>query len=122
MKVGVIGSNTIEDKEGVYKLLKEAVGEKVVFLGQGGKGVAKFVKDFANENKIDFVEFQPYHLIDNKASFSSKYFFLRTKQIVDNSDIVLAIWNGDCKEVEYGIKYAQKKKVPISIVKTIKNS
>lgn len=122
MKIGVIGSNTIEDVNKVYKVLTELVDKKSVVLGQGGKGVAKITKEFAEENDLPFVEFLPYHLVDTKVDFSSKFFFIRTKQIIDNSDKVIAIWNGDCKDVEYGIKYAQKKNTPISVIKLPKSS
>lgn len=128
MKIGVIGSNSITDKKRVFDILeselfkKENIFDSITILGQGGKGVANFTKEFAKEFSLDFVEFLPYHLIDNRVDFSSKYFFIRNRQIIDNSDLVIAIWNGDCKDVEYGIKYSQKKNLPISVVKIPKSS
>lgn len=124
MKVGIIGSNTIDDKEKVLKIIYDNLDKKeyLTILGGGGKGVASFAKEFAKDYNIDFVEFLTYNLLDNKAEFTSKYFFIRNKQLIDNSDFVLIIWNGDCKDVEYAIKYSQKKNIPIKVVKVPKSS
>ena len=113
MKVGVIGSNSVTDMSKVYSSLDKLVEElslatPPVILGGGGKGVASFTKEYCKEYKLDFIEFQPYSFLDKTADFSGKYFFIRTKQIIDNSDTLLFIMNEECKEVHYGIKYTQK--------------
>ena len=125
MKLGIFGSNTIEDDKKIHKLILDNLPtnkENLTILGGGGKGVASSAKSFSKENGIDFVEFLTYNLLDNKAEFSSKYFFIRNKQLIDNSDAVIVIWNGDCKDVEYGIKYSQKKNLPIKVIKVPKSS
>lgn len=128
MRVGIIGSNSVTNKEEVNKIINAFIYSKkdetdsLVILGTGGKGVANFVKEWCEDSQTDFVEFLPYHLVDNKVDFSSKFFFIRNKQIIDNSDEVLVIWNGDCKDVEYGIKYSQKKNLPIKVIKVPKST
>lgn len=121
MKLSVIGSNTITDDTAVNFFLDREVlkGTMLVtsILGGGGKGVASIVKKYCRTNKLDFVEFIPYYLLDDTVDFSNKYFFIRNRQLVDNADKVLFIWNGDCKDVEYAIKYAQKLGRDISVVK-----
>ena len=52
-----------------------------------------------------------------KTSFNSKYFFIRTKQILNNADELLAIWDTNSKGTEYAIKYAQKLGIPVKVVK-----
>ena len=120
MKLGVIGSNTITDISKVISILDKKVKElsttPPVILGGGGKGVASIVKDYCKDYNLDFVEFQPYSFLDKSVDFSNKYFFIRTKQIVDNSDSLLFISNGDCKEVNYGISYTQKINKPYFVV------
>jgi hypothetical protein len=113
MKIGVIGSNSINDIlltfSNIDKYIKSVTSTTPpVILGGGGKGVAQFTKEYCEEYNLNFVEFQPYSFLDKSVDFSNKYFFIRTKQIVDNSDRLLFITNGDCKEVNYGIKYCQK--------------
>jgi hypothetical protein len=125
MKIGVIGSNTITDVSKVLTILDKKVKElsttPPVILGGGGKGVASIVKDYCKDYNLDFVEFQPYSFLDKTVLFSNKYFFIRTKQIVDNSDFLIFIANEDCKEVNYGIKYTQKVNKGYSVTKIPKN-
>lgn len=124
MKIGVVGSNSILDIAKVFTAINKVVNDSStppVILGGGGKGVASLVKDYCNEYNLDFVEFQPYYFLDKTAEFSNKYFFIRTKQIVDNADKLLFITNGDCKEVNYGIKYTQKLNKPYNVLVIPKN-
>ena len=72
---------------------------------------------YAKANEIDIVNFLPYHLQDGQASFNSKYFFVRTKQILNNADKLLALWDTHSKGTEYAIKYAQKLGIPVKVVK-----
>ena len=119
MKIGVVGSNSILDIAKVFTAINKVANESStppVILGGGGKGVASLVKDYCKEYNLDFVEFQPYSFLDKTVDFSNKYFFIRTKQIVDNSDKLLFITNGDCKEVNYGIKYTQKLNKPYQVL------
>lgn len=125
MKLAILGSNTIEDKERVFKLIHDNLPidyENLTILGGGGKGIANIAKEFAKDANIDFVEFLTYNLLDNKSEFSSRYFFIRNRQVIDNADVVLIVWNGDCKDVEYAIKYSQKKNLPIKVLKLPKSS
>jgi hypothetical protein len=126
MKIGVIGSNSITDLSKVYSTLYRSIKELApttppVILGGSGKGVSKFTKDYCEEHSLDFVEFQSYSFLDKTVEFSGKYFFIRTKQIVDNSDKLIFISNGDCKEVNYGLKYTQKLNKPYIVVIIPKN-
>jgi hypothetical protein len=124
MKIGVVGSNSILDIAKVFTTINKVVNESStppVILGGGGKGVASLVKDYCNDYNLDFVEFQPYYFLDKTAEFSNKYFFIRTRQIVDNADKLLFITNGDCKEVNYGIKYTQKLNKPYNVLIIPKN-
>lgn len=112
MKLAIIGSNSIVDKEKVFSIIEQITKDKQpkVILGGGGKGTASFVKEFSETKGFSFIEFLPYFLLDNSVEFSNKYFFTRNKQIVENADFVLFIYNGECKDVDYAIKYTQKLK------------
>jgi hypothetical protein len=124
MKIGVVGSNSILDIAKVFTAINKMISDSStppVILGGGGKGVASLVKDYCIEYNLDFVEFQPYFFLDKTVDFSNKYFFIRTKQLIDNSDKLLFITNGDCKEVNYGIKYTQKVNKPYTVLIIPKN-
>jgi len=122
MKICIIGSRSIDKAEFVIPILDRFIKDHVVgtpvILSGGAKGVDQITKSYAKANNINLVEFLPYHLIDNRTPFSSKYFFLRNKQMIDNADKVLIIWDTRSKGTEYGIKYAQKIKVPVMVIKS----
>jgi|TARA_B110000285_G_scaffold164521_1_gene183737 hypothetical protein len=121
MKICIIGSRTLDKAEIVFpiidKFLESYKEKSITFLIGNAKGVDPLSKKFAEARGIDIVEFIPYHLLDPTAEFNSKYFFVRTKQMINNADRVLAIWNMKSKGTEYGIKYSQKKEIPVSVVK-----
>jgi hypothetical protein len=123
MKVCIIGSRSIDKAEIVFPILdrfiKEQTNGKPTFISGCAKGVDQLSKKYAEANGFDFVEFLPYHLIDQTVEFSSKYFFIRNKQMIDNADKVLVIWDGKSKGTEYGIKYTQKKNLPVMIIKIV---
>ena len=122
MKICIIGSRSIDKAEFVIPILDRFMKDHVVgtpvILSGGAKGVDQITKSYAKANNINLVEFLPYHLIDNRTPFSSKYFFLRNKQMIDNADKVLIIWDTQSKGTEYGIKYAQKIKIPVMVIKS----
>lgn len=121
MKICIIGSRSITDKEKVYleinKFIKNHSSSNYTCLISGGaKGVDSAVKCYAREHGYDFVEFIPYHLLDKKVDFKPFYFFARNKQMIDNADKVLALWDGESKGTSYTIEYAKKKGIPVCVV------
>jgi len=124
MKVCIIGSRSIDKAEDVLPIIDKFVKENTtgtpIFLLGSAKGVDPLSKKYAELHGIDVVSFLPYHLIDPTAEFDSKYFFVRTKQMIDNADRVLAIWDTKSKGTEYAIKYSQKKNLPVMVVKVPK--
>jgi hypothetical protein len=122
MKVCIIGSRSLDKAENIFPIIdtfiKDHTNGKITILSGGAKGVDQLSRKYSEANGIDFVEFLPYHLLDN-VPFSSKYFFIRNKQMIDNADKILIIWDGKSKGTEYGIKYSQKKNKPVMIIKQI---
>ena len=121
MKVCILDSRSIDQAEKVIpiidKFFKDHVSGSPVILSGGAKGVDQITKAYAKANSLHLIEFLPYHLLDKNVEFSSKYFFIRNKQMIDNADKVLVFWDGKSKGTEYGIKYTQKKGIPIMILK-----
>ena len=81
MKICIIGSRSIDKAEFVIPILDRFMKDHVVgtpvILSGGAKGVDQITKSYAKANNINLVEFLPYHLIDNRTPFSSKYFFFK---------------------------------------------
>ena len=120
MKLCVLGSTAITDKELIYSALDKFIEENLntppTFLVGGAKGVDEIVKQYAKEKERDLIEFVPYHLLDNRAMFTPKFFFIRNKQMIENADACLIFWDKENKGTEYGIKLTQKRNIPYSIV------
>lgn len=120
MKLCILGSRSIDKAEFVFpvieRFIKDHTTGKITIIAGGAKGVDQLAKAYANSHGLDFVEFLPYHLLD-KVPFSSKYFFIRNKQMIDNADKVLVFWDGKSKGTEYGIKYSQKIAIPVMVIK-----
>lgn len=121
MKVCVVGSRSLNSADKVLpiidKFVKELPSSTITFLLGSAKGVDPLSKHYAHSHGHDVVEFLPYHLLDTSVEFDSKYFFIRTKQMLDNADRVLAIWDTKSKGTHYAIKYTQKLEKPIMIIK-----
>ena len=119
MKIAIIGSRSITDDAKVLQTIHNYIidNKPSVILKSAGKGIDPAIDHFAKANEIDTINFVPYHLLDTQANFNSKYFFIRTKQILNNADKLLAIWDTHSKGTEYAIKYAQKLGIPVKVVK-----
>jgi predicted Rossmann fold nucleotide-binding protein DprA/Smf involved in DNA uptake len=121
MRVCIIGSRSLDKAEVVVpiidKFFKEHTTKPQVIVSGGAKGVDHFSQWYAEHNGFDFIQILPYHLLDTTTEFNSKYFFIRTKQMISNADKVLAIWDTKSKGTEYGIKLAQKLDIPVMVVK-----
>ena len=114
MKIAISGSRTITDKDWVYAQLNYILSEvpnakHITILSGGAKGVETLAKDWAKDKKLDFVEFKPYHLLDGKAKFEPKYFFVRNRQLVDNADIVVTLYSGASSDTNAYMDYAARK-------------
>lgn len=121
MRIAIIGSRSITDPEIVFtaidRFVKDQCVGKPVIISGGAKGIDELAKKWAGVQGLDFIEFLPYHLVDKGVDFSPKYFFARNRQIIQNADKVLAIWDGESTGTLHSIRYAQKIGVPVMIIK-----
>lgn len=121
MRVAIVGSRHIDDSHYVFphiaRFIKEHTFGSVTIVSGGAKGVDSLAKEYAKQNGLDFIEFQPYHVLDKTIPYEKKFFFVRNRQIIDNCDKVLAFWDGVSSGTEHAIKYAQKHNKPVMIIK-----
>ena len=123
MKLAIIGSRSIKNEqlvwEAIHGFLQHHIveGTSVTIISGGADGIDSFSKTYAKKWHLDHVEFIPYFKLDQNAAYSAKHFFVRNKQIIDNADKVLAIWDGTSTGTEHGIKYAQKTGKPVMVLK-----
>jgi hypothetical protein len=123
MRIAIIGSRFIENKDWIYQLVDKAVetGENIdptsrtpapVSLVSGGsEGVNSFVHEWAKDNGYDSYMFKPHFMLDSRAEYSPRDFFTRYRQIIDNSDsvIVVVLKQKEEPDVLFAIEYANKK-------------
>lgn len=113
MKIAIMGSRSINDKDLVYGVLDDNIKEgngipNITVLGGGADGCDHLIKDWALDNMLDFVLFEPYHRLDPKAKFDPRFFFIRNKAVVRNADTVVVLWDGVSTDIKHVIDYAEK--------------
>lgn len=121
MKIAVIGSRSIDDPLVVFPAIDRFVKEYCswtppTIISGGAKGVDALAKKWAEVQGFDYVEFLPYHKIDSRAEYSPTYFFARNLQIVENSDKVLVIWDGQSRGTSHAIECAKSRGVPVMVI------
>jgi predicted Rossmann fold nucleotide-binding protein DprA/Smf involved in DNA uptake len=116
MRLAVVGSRTIDSMDFVKEQINEALNmyalpeDGVVIVSGGAKGVDSCAQAIAKEEGYDFILFKPYHMIDPSTEYSPKFFFARNKQIADNADVVLILWDGLSHGTKHMIDYCKKRK------------
>jgi hypothetical protein len=120
MRIAIIGSRFIENKEWVYSVISQiaeagtpstTTSESVSLVSGGSEGVNSFVHEWAKENNYDSYMFKPHFLLDSKAEYSPRDFFTRYRQVIDNADSVIVIRLKQKEEPDllFAVEYATKK-------------
>jgi predicted Rossmann fold nucleotide-binding protein DprA/Smf involved in DNA uptake len=118
MKLAIVGSRSITDKNVVLEQVNLAmekyggVDDAIVILSGGAKGVDTVAREVAYDMGCDFVLFKPYHMLDSTVEYTPKYFFTRNKQIADNADVVVIVWDGKSNGTRHMVDYCKKHKKP----------
>ena len=124
MKVAIVGSRRYENKrkikEFIFKLKNEYGTDTIIVSGGCKQGADKYAKKYALELGLQYQEYPPFHDVHNlycvlpehcyRKPYSVKYFFVRNKQIAQNSDVVVGFIPNGIKSngTESTIKYAKK--------------
>jgi len=118
MRIGVVGSRTFEDKlliletihlfEVAYETLFD---EKIEIVSGGAKGADLLAEKVALVSNIPITVFKPDWDKHGKAAG-----FIRNQQIVDNSNMIIAFWDGKSNGTKDTIDKARKAKKPTLIV------
>tara|TARA_E500000331_G_C16777479_1_gene506580 strand:- start:104 stop:535 length:432 start_codon:yes stop_codon:yes gene_type:complete len=124
MKVAIVGSrkytNRRKIKEFVFKLIQKHGTDLTIVSGGCQDGADKYAKKYALELGAQYREYPPFHEVHNLycalpescygKPYNIKYFFVRNKQVAQNSDVVVGfIPEGDpAKGTISTLKYAKK--------------
>jgi predicted Rossmann fold nucleotide-binding protein DprA/Smf involved in DNA uptake len=128
MKVAIVGSRKYENKTRIKKFifrLIEKYGKSVTIVSGGCKdGADKYAKKYALELGAQYQEYPPFHEVHNlycvlpdacySKPYNVRYFFVRNKQIAQNSDRVVAFIpeginsKGTISTLKYAKKFGKK--------------
>ena len=108
MIIGVIGSRDLK----VDKLEKYIPGGCEKIVSGGAVGIDECAADYARKQGIELLEILPDYKKYGKAAP-----ILRNKTIVDESDVVIAFWNGHSKGTKMVIEYCKKVNKLCTVVK-----
>lgn len=111
-RIAIIGSRTFNDYELLSNSLEPHKHKISVIVSGGARGADRLGERWANENNIQTDIYYPDW---NKHGKSAGY--IRNKDIVENSDGVIAFWDGKSKGTLHSISLCEKLGKPISIVK-----
>ena len=110
MRVAVIGSRNFSDYELVKKVLDQL--DFTILVSGGARGADSLGERYAKENHIETLIFIPEW---DKLGKSAGY--IRNISIVENSDIIIAFWDGISKGTKHSIDLATKRMKALRIIK-----
>ena len=122
MRIVVSGARSINNRDAVFGHMDMLLGVREdfpqvdVLISGGQKGVDRHVEAYAAANGLPFVLLKPYHLLDPQAEHKTRHYFIRNKQMIDNSDWVIAFSDGADAGTEDLINYARKRGKALTII------
>lgn len=103
MKVAVVGSRSIIDEVGIVKVLSAYDNITEVVSG-GAKGVDSIAEKYAKDSGIRTNIFLP-----EWKKYGKRAGFVRNVTLIDNSDMIIAFWDGISRGTKHSIDYANRK-------------
>jgi hypothetical protein len=111
MKVAIIGSRDFNDYSIIIENLKHYESNIKTVISGGANGADKLAERWAKENNKEIIIFLP-----DWKKYGKSAGIIRNKDIVENSDIIFAFWDGKSKGTKNSIDYATKLKKEIKII------
>ena len=128
MRVAIVGSRKYENrrkiKEFIFKLIQKHGDELTIISGGCDDGADRYAKKYALELGAQYREYPPFPDVHNLycalpescygKPYSVKYFFVRNKQVAQNSDVVVGFIpegvksNGTISTLKYANKFNKK--------------
>ena len=113
MNVAIIGSRDFKNKELLDTTMKKIQEQNTItkIISGGAKGADTMGVQWANKNNIETLVFYP----DFK-KYKRAYHF-RNRQIVMQSDLIVAFWNSYSTGTKYTINFAKTLEKEVIVVK-----
>ena len=120
MRIAIVGSAGYKDETRLFPIMSAFIEDQahsnITIITGSMEGVERSAGRFAHTRGYDCVVFRPTKPLDSSMTSLMKSVYVRNKHIVDNSDKVLAFWDGTSPETEHLIKYARNREVPVMII------
>ena len=111
MKLAVVGSRGFSDKARLYAELEKFSGISLIISG-GAKGADQLAEEYARERNIPVKIFMP-----DWAKYKRAAGPMRNKLIVQESECVIAFWDGVSAGTKSSIDFAKKENKTLHIVR-----
>lgn len=109
MNIGVVGCRNFEDYEKFKYLIKDYKFASII-SGECKSGVDQMAKRYALENNIKYIPFPP------RMEYGPERFRRRNEQIVNASELIVAMPSKNSKGTRMTINIAKSLKVPCDII------
>lgn len=118
MNIAIVGGRDFND----YELLKETIlsspeldftdiNSRKTIVSGGAKGADTLAERFAKEFNLSMIVFPA-----DWKQYGRGAGMIRNKQIISESDIVFAFWDGKSKGTKNSIDHAKKQNKPLTII------
>lgn len=110
MRVIIAGSRGITDYQEVLNAVLESNFEITKVISGGARGVDRLGERFARENKIPLHIYMPDWIGLGKSAG-----YIRNKEMADNADALICLWDGESKGSKHMIDIANSKGLHVHI-------
>lgn len=112
MRLGIVGSRGFDNENLLTKTLLPYIFNITVVISGGAYGADKMGEAWAISHGIDTMIFLP-----DWNKHGKRAGFIRNEDIINNSDFVIAFWDGQSRGTQHSISLCEKYKKPYLIVK-----
>lgn len=109
MKIAIVGSRKYQDLEKVIDYVKN-LPEGTVIVSGGASGVDTVAENAARARGLGVISIKPDWKTYGKAAGP-----IRNQEIVNQSDKLIAFWDGESRGTQSSIRFAQKKGIEVEI-------
>lgn len=111
MRLAIVGSRKIKDID-LREFLRDMNEQPDVIISGGANGIDTLAAEYAVKNGIELIVIRPDYDKYGRAATH-----IRNRQIVEQSDAVLAIWDGESRGTLSTINSAKRLRKEIKVVK-----
>jgi len=114
MRVIIAGSREIVNYNTLLKAITDSGFEITTVVSGGARGVDRLGERYAREHNIPIIQYIP-----DWDKWGKPAGYIRNKEMADNADALIALWDGESKGTKHMIDIAKAKGLHVHIVNTL---